>query len=56
MEIDDIDKFLDSDQGRKSIEEYVEKLAKKLAHTDRWVDRMWERIKEDLDGSIENML
>ena len=52
----DLAEYLDSEEGRKDMEKYVEKLAKKLAHTDRWVDRTWERIKGDLDGSIEHML
>jgi hypothetical protein len=38
------------------MEKYVEKLAKEQAHTDRWVERMWERIKGDIDGSIEHLL
>ena len=52
----DLAEYLDSEEGRKDMEKYVEKLAKDLAHTDRWVDRMWERTKEDIDGSIDHML
>ena len=52
----DLSEYLDSEEGRKDMEKYVENLAKDLAHTDRWVERMWERIKEDLDGSIEHLL
>ena len=52
----DLSEYLDSEEGRKDIEKYVEKLAKDLAHKDRWVERMWVRIKGDIDGSIEHML
>lgn len=52
----DLSEYLDSEEGRKDMEKYVEKLAKDLAHKDRWVERMWERIKEDIDGSIEHLL
>jgi hypothetical protein len=52
----DLSEYLDSEEGRKDMEKYVEKLAKDLAHTDRWVERMWERIQPDIDGSIDHML
>ena len=52
----DLAEYLDSEEGRKDMEKYVEKLAKDLAHTDRWVERMWERIQPDIDGSIDHML
>jgi len=52
----DLAEYLDSEEGRKDMEKYVEKMAKDLAHTDRWVDRMWERIQPDIDGSIDHIL
>ena len=52
----DLSEYLDSEEGRKDMEKYVEKLAKDLAHTDLWIERMWGRIKGDIDGSIEHML
>lgn len=52
----DLSEYLDSEEGQKDMEKYLEKLAKDLAHTDRWIERMWGRIKGDIDGSIENML
>ena len=52
----DLSEYLDSEEGRKDMEKYVEKLAKDLAYTDRWVERMWERIQPDIDGSIDHML
>lgn len=52
----DLAEYLDSEEGLKDMEKYAEKLAKDLAHTDRWIERMWESIKEDIDGSIEHLL
>ena len=52
----DLSEYLDSEEGRKDMEKYVEKLAKDLAHTNRWIERMWGRIKGDIDGSIEHLL
>lgn len=52
----DLSEYLDSEEGRKDMEKYLEKMEKDLAHTDRWVERMWGRIKEDIDGSIEHLL
>lgn len=52
----DLSEYLDSEEGQKDMEKYVEKLAKDLAHKDRWVERMWGRINGDIDGSIEHLL
>ena len=52
----DLSEYLDSEEGQKDMEKYAEKLAKDLVHTDLWIERMWERIKGDIDGSIEHML
>jgi len=48
--------YLDSEEGEKRMEAFVLKNAKKLAHSDRWRDRMWNRIKDNVDGSIERIL
>lgn len=52
----DLSEYLESEEGRKDMEKYVEKLAKDLAHKDRWIERMWGRINGDIDGSIEHLL
>ena len=48
--------FLDSEEGQQRMEAYAIKIAKDLAHSDRWRDRMWERIKDNVDESIEALL
>jgi hypothetical protein len=48
--------FLETEEGKKSIEDFKLKIEREEAHKDRWVDRMWNRIKDDIDGSIANIL
>ena len=48
--------FLDSEEGKKSIEEFALKMQREDEHKERWADRMWNRIKDDIDGSIEKLL
>jgi hypothetical protein len=47
---------LNSEEGNQRIEASVIKNAKKLAHSRRWRDRMWDRIKDNVDESIETIL
>jgi hypothetical protein len=54
--IEDIEKLLNSEEGKKSIEKFRLKLEREQAHTNRWIERMWFHIKDDVDGSIEHML
>ena len=54
--IDKLRDFLDSEEGKKSIDEYFEKAQREEVHLQRWVDRVWDRIKHDIDGSIEHLL
>lgn len=48
--------FLNTEEGKKSIEEFHLKLERKAEHKERWIDRMWGRIQGDIDGSIEKLL
>jgi hypothetical protein len=48
--------FHDTEEGKKSIEEFRLKLKRAAEHEERWVERMWVRIKDNVDGSIEHML
>lgn len=56
MDIKKLRDFLDSEEGKKSIEEFALKMRRKDEHKERWIDRMWDRIKDDIDGSIEHLL
>jgi len=48
--------YLNSELGNERIEAIVIKNAKKIAHSRRWRDRMWDRIKDNVDESIEIIL
>lgn len=51
-----MDKFLNSEEGKQHMLDYFAKLELEKQHNDRWVDRMYERIKDNIDESIEHML
>jgi|688.fasta_scaffold75973_7 hypothetical protein len=51
----ELEKFLESEEGQKSLEEFALKLEREEAHRDRWAIRLYNRIQEDIDGSIEKM-
>jgi hypothetical protein len=55
MTIEEIEAFFNSPEGKESLEKFAEKLRREQEHRDRWVDRMWNRIKDDIDGSIERL-
>jgi hypothetical protein len=55
MTIDEINAFFDSPEGKESLEKFAEKLKREQEHKDRWIDRMWNHIKDDVDGSIEHL-
>jgi hypothetical protein len=55
MTIEEINAFFESPEGKESLEKFAEKLRREDEHKDRWVDRMWNRIKDDIDGSIERL-
>jgi hypothetical protein len=48
--------FLESEEGQKSIKEFGLKIKRDLEHKERWTDLMWNRIKDDIDSSIQRML
>lgn len=48
--------FLDSPEGQKSLDDFANILKREAEHKDRWVERVWDRIKDDIDGSIEHLL
>lgn len=53
---DKLKEFLDSPEGQKSLDDFANKLNREAEHRNAWRDRMWNRIKDDIDGSIEHML
>ena len=52
---DKLDKFLDSEKGRKHMTDWLNKMELEKQHELRWADRMYERIKDNIDESIEHL-
>lgn len=48
--------FLDSEEGKKSLEEYAQKIVRDNEHLDRWVEKFKNRCENDLDGSLEKLI
>lgn len=55
MGIEKLREFLNSEEGKKSMENFALKMQRSDEHKERWADRMWNRIKDDIDGAIERM-
>lgn len=54
--LDKLRAFLDTPEGKKSLEDFSNKLVREQEHRDRCMERMWNRIKDNIDGSIEHLL
>lgn len=48
--------FLDSEEGKKSMEEFAQKMVRKQEREDRWVEMFKSRCENDLDGAIEKLM
>lgn len=48
--------FLETDEGKKSIEEWGKKYARQQEHQDRWVEKFKTRCENDLDGTLEKLM
>ena len=48
--------FLDSEQGRVSMEKFALKLANEAKHQERWVEKFKQRCEGDLDGAIGKLI
>ena len=48
--------FINSEEGKKSMMDYFNSLERLKQHEDRWTDRMYNRIKDNIDESIEHLI
>jgi hypothetical protein len=48
--------FLDSEEGQKSTAEYCKKLKLADIHKERWIERIYARIKDNSDKAIERVI
>lgn len=54
--LDELWAISNSDEGRKRLNDYVISLEMENKHRERWVERMWNHIGNDIDNSIEKLL
>jgi hypothetical protein len=54
--VEKLKEFLDTPEGQESIERFVEEQLLRDLHRQRWRDRTWERIKDNIDASIGHLL
>jgi len=47
--------FINSEKGKQYMLDYLDSLERLKQHDDRWTDRMYERIKDNIDESIEHL-
>ena len=54
--LENLKAFLETDEGKESIERWGEKLRRADEHKDRWAEKFKQRCESDMDGSIEKLL
>jgi hypothetical protein len=54
--LENLKAFLETDEGKESIERWGEKLRRADEHKDRWAEKFKQRCESDIDGSIEKLL
>ena len=56
MDIDKINAFMESEEGKKSIDRYIEKIQKGREHRNRWTEKMKSWLGDDIDSGVERLL
>ena len=54
-QLEKLKNFLDSPEGKKSLEEFAKKLARDNAHTNRWIEKFKLRCESNIDESLEKL-
>jgi hypothetical protein len=54
--IQKLEDFFDSDVGKKSVVEFNLRQERLELHEQRWVEKMWYRIQNNIDDSIQRLL
>jgi hypothetical protein len=54
--LENLKAFLETDEGKESIERWGEKLRRAEERKDRWAEKFKQRCESDIDGSIEKIL
>ncbi len=56
MGIDKIRAFMESEEGKESIDRYVEKLQKEKENRNRWIEKIKSWLGDDIDSGVERLL
>jgi hypothetical protein len=56
IDIDKFKEFMESEEGKESIDTYAEKLQKGRKHRSRWIEKMKSWIENDIDSGVERLL
>lgn len=54
--LEQLKRFLDSEEGKNSISEWAKKYARDLDHKARWIEKFKQRCEGDLNGSLEKLM
>lgn len=54
--LENLKAFLETEEGKKSIEEWGKKMVREQEHRDRWVEKFKTRCENDLDGCLEKLM
>jgi len=49
-------KFLDSEEGKKSIEEFGNKMKREEERKDRWIEKFKKIVEPDIDAYLEKLI
>lgn len=55
-EIERLEKYFESEEGKNHISKWAKEYARNLDHQARWVEKFKERCEGDLDGAIEKLM
>jgi len=56
MDIDKMRAFMESEEGKESIDRYAEKLQRGRDHRNRWIEKMKSWLGDDIDSGVERLL
>lgn len=56
MLVDRLREFLNSEEGKKSIEEWNDRLVQEEEHQNRWIEKFKSRFENNLDTILERLI
>ena len=56
LDLDKFKAFMESEEGKESIDRYIEKIQKGREHRNRWMEKMKSWLGDDVDSGVERLL